>query len=316
MSFSSWLRKKHTRIVFSHDYFYGGANIDSNDHIDPMRFKKVRDLLVAKRIVNRRKILKPDMVSYDDMALVHTEKYLKRIQNPVHVSKILKFETADPWDSTILEFFRIVTGGTLLATDYAIKYRSAVFNLGGGFHHAQIDKAVGFCLINDVAIAIQKYRLNNKIAKPLIIDLDYHQGDGNTQFYHDDPNVFTFSLNASHWTKSDKENNLDINLPENCAGSDYIEILHSNLPKVLKKFNPDIVFYIAGSDPYIYDTIGDLNISRQEMLDRNIYVLEQVQNEQLPLVVVAGGGYGAESWKIYFDFIRATIGKRHHDILQ
>jgi acetoin utilization deacetylase AcuC-like enzyme len=281
-----------------------------------MRFKKIRDLLVAKRIIKRRKILKPDMVSYNDMALVHAEKYLKRIQNPVYVSKILKFDHADPWDSTILEFFRIVTGGTLLATEYAIRHQSTVFNLGGGFHHAQIDKAVGFCLLNDIAIAIQKYRLKKKISNPLIIDLDYHQGDGTLQFYNDDSNVFTFSLNASHWITSEKENNLDINLPENCSGSAYIEILRSKLPEILKEFNPDIVYYIAGSDPYSHDTIGDLSISRQEMLDRNMYVLKQVQSEKLPLVVVAGGGYGAESWKIYYDFIRATIGKRHHDIFE
>ena len=280
-----------------------------------MRFKRIRDVLVDKKIVHRKNILKPTMVSYEDMALVHTETYLKRIQNPVYVGKTLRIEHVDPWDSTLLEFFRIVTGGTILASEYAIHHKSTVFNLGGGFHHARSDSAAGFCLINDVAIAIEKFRSKKMIFRPMIIDLDYHQGDGTLSFYNEDSDVFTFSLNASHWLTSEKQNNLDIHLPENCNGSTYMDILRTNLPKIIEAFKPDIIFYIAGSDIYAHDSIGDLNLSRAEMLDRNMYVLNQVQTRRLPLVVVAGGGYGSESWMIYYDFILATFGKQHHEIL-
>lgn len=311
-----WPSKNRNRIVFSHDYYYGSAGINSDNRIDPMRFKKIRDLLVANKIVHRKHILRPAMVSYEDMALVHTEKYLKKIQNPVYVSKTLKIEHVDPWDATILEFFRLVTGGTILASEYALHHRSTVFNLGGGFHHAHRDTAAGFCLINDVAIAIEKFRSKKKIFRPMIIDLDYHQGDGTLSFYNDDRNVFTFSLNASHWLTSPKKNNLDIHLPENCSGPVYMDILRTRLPEILMTFNPDIIFYIAGSDIYANDSIGDLNLSRAEMLERNRYVLNQVQTRKLPLVVVAGGGYGAESWIVYYDFILATFSKQQNEILQ
>ena len=315
MHLKFWPIRTYNRIVYSYDYYFGSTGINSNNRIDPMRFKRIRDLLVTEKIIHRKHILKPEMVSYEDMALVHTKKYLKNIQDPVNVSKMLKIEHVDPWDATILEYFRVVTGGTILASQYALHHRSTVFNLGGGFHHARSDSAAGFCLINDVAIAIEKYRSKKMILRPMIIDLDYHQGDGTLSFYNDDSGVFTFSMNASHWLTSNKENNIDITLPENCNGHVYMNILKSKLPKILGAFNPDIIFYIAGSDIYANDSIGDLNLSRAEMLDRNMYVLNQVQTRKLPLVIVAGGGYGPESWIVYYDFILSSFGKQQNEIL-
>jgi len=305
--------RNRIRIVFSHDYYHGLDGEFTHNYIDGMRFKKIRDKLVAQRIIRRKHILKPLMVRYEDMELVHTKQYLKRIQNPLNVANYLRLAYAYPWDSSILEFFRIVTGGTLLATEHALKYKTAVFNLGGGFHHAQTDKAAGFCLINDVAIAIQKYRQEKMIFKPMIIDLDYHQGDGNLMIFRDDPAVSTFSLNASHWITVNKKNNLEIYLPEHCEGSTYLDILRNNFPTFLSSLEPDIIYYIAGSDPYIHDSVGDLHLSRKEMLQRNLFVLNTVQKRKIPLVIVAGGGYGAKSWQIYYDFIRASIDKRYSE---
>jgi acetoin utilization deacetylase AcuC-like enzyme len=302
--------------VFSHDYYHGTSAEFAHKHIDEMKFKKVRDLLIAKRIIKRKQILKPVMVAYEDMGLVHTKQYLKQIQNPLTVAKYLKMDFTDPWDSSVLEFFRIVTGGTLLATEHALKSNNAVFNLGGGFHHAQINKAAGFCLINDVAIAIKKYCLKKLIARPMIIDLDYHQGDGNLTIFRNDQRVTTFSLNASHWVSIKNENNFDYFLPTHCTGSVYMKILQMNLPNFISTLKPDIVFYIAGSDTYIHDTVGDLNLSRQEMLQRNLFVFELVRSLKIPLVIVAGGGYGPKSWHIYYDFICTILNKGKCEIIQ
>jgi acetoin utilization deacetylase AcuC-like enzyme len=307
------IKKKQIRIVFSHDYYYGLEGEFAYNYIDGMRFKKIRDMLVAQRIIKRKHILKPLMVRYEDMELVHTKQYLKQIQNPLNVANYLKIDYAYPWDSSILEFFRIVTGGTLLATEYALKFKTAIFNLGGGFHHAQTDKAAGFCLINDVAIAIQKYRQKKMISRSMIIDLDYHQGDGNLIIFRDDPSVYTFALNASHWVEVNKKNNLEIYLPEHCEGSTYLNILKDNLPKFLSNLEPDIIYYIAGSDPYIDDLVGDLHLSRKEMLQRNLFVLNTVKKRKIPLVIVAGGGYGTNSWQVYYDFIRASIDKSYSE---
>jgi len=272
-----------------------------------MKYKKIRDRLINEKLVRRKHILVPEMVSYEDMVLVHDDDYLSKIKDPLKVSQLLRIGDVDPWDSYILEFFRTVSGGTILAAEYVIKKGGLAFNLGGGFHHAQRNRAAGFCLINDVAIAIEKLRLKYDLSKILIIDLDYHQGDGNLEFYRDNNDIFTFSMHATKWVEVEKETNLDILLPHDISGSEYYEILRSNLEPVMDSFDPELVFYIAGSDPYEHDTLCDLNLSREEMLDRNLYITNLVKNKNVPMVVVAGGGYGAESWKIYYDYIATTL---------
>jgi acetoin utilization deacetylase AcuC-like enzyme len=219
----------------------------------------------------------------------------------------MKIGDVDPWDSYILEFFRTVTGGTILAAEHVLKKGGIAFNLGGGFHHAQRDRAAGFCLINDVAIAIEKVRLKYDLSRILIIDLDYHQGDGNLEFFRENDDIFTFSMHATKWVEVEKNTNIDILLPHNISGKEYMDILKSNLEPVIDSFDPELVVYIAGSDPYEHDTLCDLNLSREEMLERNHYVANNMKGKKFPLVVVAGGGYGAESWKIYYDFIATTI---------
>jgi acetoin utilization deacetylase AcuC-like enzyme len=307
MKLRSLLRKKNTWVVFSHDYYHGLSGVNQIDTIDAMKFKRIRDALVEQKIIRRKKILIPGMVNYHDMGLVHTQPYLKHIQDPAHVSQLFHIYMDTPWDSAILEYFRIVTGGTLLATEYAIRNQGVVFNLGGGFHHARPDQAAGFCLINDVAIAISKYRKKKSIHKPMIIDLDYHQGDGNLLIFKDEPAVMTYSMHANPWLTITKENNIDIIVPEKSDGQHYLQILQSSLPPAFNNFNPDLVFYIAGSDPYEADTIGDMKLSREEMLVRNLFVFNLVQAQKVPMVILAGGGYGPQSWNIYYDFIKAIF---------
>ena len=178
MSIFSILRKQKINVVFSHDYI-GIPASETYQTFDTLKYKKIRDDLVEQKLLNRKKILKPQMVSYEEMALVHSQKYISQIKVPINVARILKLGYINPWDSYILEYFRIVTGGTMHATLHALQNRGVVFNLGGGFHHARVDKGAGFCLINDVAIAIQKVKQTGNAKKFLIIDLDYHQGDGN-----------------------------------------------------------------------------------------------------------------------------------------
>jgi acetoin utilization deacetylase AcuC-like enzyme len=277
---------------------------------DAMKFKKIRDLLIAKNLVNRKNILIPEMISYEDMGLVHSRQYLTRIRNPINVAHDLKIEAIDPWDTHVLEYFRVVAGGTVLAATHAFNNRCTVFNLGGGFHHAHAEKAGGFCLINDVAIAIRKLQATTDLRNILIVDLDYHEGDGNLTIFEQQPEVFTFSMHASDWIEIDKQNNRDIILPENCTGEQYLEILEKELPAICKNFAAEMVFYIAGSDPYEKDMLGDLALTRDQMLRRNMYVYECVKEYDLPMVVVAGGGYGKDSWEVYYDFIENVLIKR------
>jgi acetoin utilization deacetylase AcuC-like enzyme len=295
------------KLVFSFDYYIGISTSNAYQSFDIMKYKKIRDRLIKEKVIRRRHILAPEMLSYEDMRLVHSASYLKQIQDPLTVARYLRIGQVEPWDSYILEFFRTVSGGTLLAAEQALKNNCIAFNLGGGFHHAQPEQAAGFCLLNDVAIAIEKTRRKYKLENIMIIDLDYHQGDGNLLFYKKDPKVFTFSMHATKWMETETEGNLDILIPHQISGTEYMNLLREKLMPVFESFNPQLVFYIAGSDPYKNDTLCDLNLTREEMLERNLYILDLVRARKIPLVVVAGGGYGSESWKIYYDFIASTL---------
>lgn len=306
INFLSIFNRQKVSVVFSHEYV-GMPATDLGQTFDILKYKKIRDKLVEKKLLNRKRILKPYMVSYKNMSLVHTHNYLTKIKDPLHVAQILNLINVDPWDSYILEYFRIVTGGTILAAMYALKNKTIVFNLGGGFHHARENNGRGYCLINDVAIAIEKAKKLRYAKKFLIIDLDYHQGDGNLLFFKNDENVFTFSMHASHWENIEKEANLDVLVSNNCTGEEYINTLNSNLEGLCLKFHPDLIFFIAGSDPYEKDSLCDMHLSRNDMFQRNMNVYNKVKELNIPMVVVAGGGYGPESWVIYYDFLKAAL---------
>ena len=305
-----WFRKEYAKVVFSVDYIYGLSSVGEFQTFDITRFKKVRDQLVKDKLLRRKNILRPDPCSTEELRLVHTDKYIKEIQDPYYAARLLKLTDFDIFDNSVLEYYKAVTGGTLLATAFALRWNVPVFNLGGGYHHAHSDQAEGFCLVNDVAIAIQKFRKLNRGQKFMIIDLDYHQGNGNLLYFKNDPEVYTFSMHADTWVEIERLHNRDILLPEGVGDEKYLNILRKELNEACHEFRPDMVFYIAGSDTYEKDTLGDMNISRDGMLKRNLFVYTKVRQQNIPLVIVAGGGYGTDSWEVYYDFIAHTLRKK------
>lgn len=303
-----WFSKKElAKIVFSSDYIYGLPTTGEYQTFDILKYKKIRDRLIQKKALKHRNILRPHPCSYEELRLVHDEKYLKRLQDPQYVSHILKIDIAGLWDNYIMEYYRAVTGGTLMATAYTLSYNKPVFNLGGGYHHAHPDRAEGFCLINDVAISIEKFRRKKQVNRFMIIDLDYHQGNGNLLYFRKDQNVYTFSIHADTWVDVDESHNKDILIDHDCDDETYLRILKEELGHTFEYFHPELVFYIAGSDTYEKDTIAGLKLTRQGMLDRNLFVFRKVRQLNLPMVILAGGGYGPESWQVYYDFIEYCI---------
>lgn len=296
-------RRECAKVVFSSDYIYGLTSFDEQQTFDIMRFKKIRDKLVEEKLLKRKNILRPEFCTTDDLRLVHTEKYIRQIQDPQFVTRLLKIDEVNLFYNSVLEYYKAVTGGTLLSTAYALKWNLPVFNLGGGYHHAHPDRGEGFCLVNDVAIAIQKARSLRKGQKFMIIDLDYHQGNGNLLYFKDDEEVYTFSMHADTWVEIERTQNKDILLPFGCEDETYLKLLEDELNGACFDFQPDMVFYIAGSDTYKKDTLGDMNISREGMLKRNLFVYRKVRSKKIPMVVLAGGGYGTDSWEVYYDFI-------------
>jgi histone deacetylase 11 len=293
------------KIVYRSEYLTTIHAQNAHRSFDVMRFKKVRDQLIKEKLTRPKDILKAPRISDEDLLLVHTQEYLDSLKNPLTVGKLLNLDYVNPWDEYILEYFRYVSGGTLLATEHALENKTSVFNLGGGYHHAHPNRGEGFCLINDIAIAIRKMQTSQRAYRYLIIDLDYHQGNGNLLYFQNDENIFTFSMHADKWDEiPEKNNNIDIELPAHAKDQLYLDILRRELPGVYTIFSPDIVFYVAGSDPYIKDTLGDFDISEEGLLERDKIVYQETKKYELPMVILGAGGYGPESWKIYFNFIK------------
>jgi histone deacetylase 11 len=305
-----FFRRNRSKIVYRSEYISAIHAQNAHQSFDVMRFKKVKDKLFKKKLIRKKDVLTPPRLTDKDLELVHTKEYLASLKDPITVGQILNLDYVNYWDEYIFEYFRYVSGGTLLAVKHALENQTTVFNLGGGYHHAHPERGEGFCLINDVAIAVRKMQLAEKLNKTLIIDLDYHQGNGNLMYFKKDKNTFTFSLHADNWDEvTSKSHNIDIELPAHTQDKEYLNLLEQELTPVFSAFAPDLVIYIAGSDPFIEDTLGDFDITEQGMLKRDIFVYREAKKHQVPLTVLGGGGYGPESWKIYYNFIKWVIKK-------
>lgn len=298
------------RLFYRDEYVYDVIEAGRRQTFDVERARRIRDALVASGLAPASLFVAAPPASTADLRLVHTAGYLESLRNPEVLARLLFLDPAHPWDERLLLPFLYAAGGTIAAANWAVRTGGIGFNLGGGFHHAQADKAEGFCAIADVAIAIRRLQNERAIDRALIVDLDYHHGNGNAEIFSSDESVFTLSIHGNNWCWIDKRNNLDIELPAGTEDAKYLATLGDRLPRVLDVFEPDLVVYIAGADAFCEDKLGDFALSEAGMLERDRFVTEVVHRNGLPLVVVTGGGYGPSSWRIPFNHIALLIGDR------
>lgn len=292
------------RLYYRSEYVYDIAEAGMRETFDVQRPRRIRDALVACGAARPDEFIPPAPLADADLRLVHTAEYLDHIRDPAALARLLFLDPAHPWDDRLLQPFLFAAGGTLTAALTAVAERGIGLNLGGGYHHAQADKAEGFCAIADVAVAIRRLQRDGRAARALIVDLDFHHGNGNAEIFASDESVFTFSIHANNWCWLTKRHNLDVELPSHTSDADYLAALRRTLPPVLADFTPDVVFYVAGSDPFVEDRLGDFDISEPGMLERDRCVTELVRGRGLPLVVVTAGGYGPTSWRVHFNYYR------------
>jgi acetoin utilization deacetylase AcuC-like enzyme len=187
-------------------------------------------------------------------------------------------------------------------------------NLAGGTHHAHRDFGSGFCIFNDVAVAVREVQYKAGHPPVLIIDCDVHQGDGTASIFRDDPLVFTFSIHAErNFPFRKAASDLDLPLPDGCGDEAYLAALNAVLPALLDKVNPSIVFYIAGADPYRGDTLGRLALTRVGLAERDRLVMAACMGRSIPLAVVLGGGYAmpiADTVEIHLETVRLAVASQ------
>jgi acetoin utilization deacetylase AcuC-like enzyme len=276
---------------------------------DVLRPRRIRDALLSCGAARASDFVRPAPLDDGDLLLVHTPAYLESLRTPETLARLLFLDPEHPWDERLLMPFLYAAGGTLAAALAAAADGGVGLNLGGGYHHAQADKAEGFCAVADVAVAVRRLRRDGGAARVLIVDLDYHHGNGNAEIFSADESVFTFSMHGNNWCWLSKRHNLDVELPPHTGDAAYLGALRRHLPAILESFQPDFVFYVAGSDPFVEDRLGDFDVSEEGMLERDRLVTREVRGRGLPLVVVTAGGYGPTSWRIHFNYYRWLLAE-------
>ena len=278
--------------VINHvDYF---AKI-GDDHKFPInKFSELAKYLIKKNIV--QKFYEPYPCSDETLKRAHSESYIKDIKNKTLDKNGIK-KIGFPLVDSVVKRSLIATGGTVLASKLAINYGLAC-NTAGGSHHANFEGGAGYCVFNDVAVATQ-YLLDRGLAgRILIIDLDVHQGNGNSDIFRDNKNVFTFSMHSkSNYPAKKSISDLDVELEDNMEDEKYIKILKFYL-KQLNEENFDYVFYIAGVDIHFNDRLGKLKISDEGIRLRDELIIEKFHTKRIPICGVLGGGYNKDFNKL------------------
>ena len=278
-------------IVNHEDYF---AKI-GDDHKFPInKFGELANYLTLKKIV--KEFFKPYPCSDETLKRAHSTNYIKDIRNKTLDEKGIK-KIGFPLVDSVVQRSLIATGGTVLSSKLALKFGLAC-NTAGGSHHANFDGGAGYCVFNDVAVAAQHLLKKGLAKKILICDLDVHQGNGNSDIFKNNKNVFTFSMHSkSNYPAKKSISDLDIELEDNMEDKKYIEMLKLNLHQ-LNQENFDYVFYIAGVDVHFNDRLGKLKISDEGVKERDEIVTENFFSKNIPLCGVLGGGYNKDFNKL------------------
>ena len=266
-----------------------------DDHKFPInKFEELANYLIENRIV--KSFHRPYACSEETLRRAHSESYIKKIKNKTLDKNEIK-KIGFPLVDSVVRRSLVATGGTVLASKLAIQ-NGVACNTAGGSHHANFNGGAGYCVFNDVAVAAQ-YLLDRGLAgRILIVDLDVHQGNGNSDIFKENKNVFTFSMHSkTNYPAKKSISNLDVELEDNTEDKEYIKILKFYLDQ-LNEENFDYVFYIAGVDIHFNDRLGKLKISDEGIKNRDEIITENFFSKGIPLCGVLGGGYNKDFNKL------------------
>jgi acetoin utilization deacetylase AcuC-like enzyme len=262
------------------------------EHRFPMRkFAALADTLLAEEIVAPGGFHEPPAPAPRAwIELIHDRAYVDQVLAG-QVPPAIEREIGLPVTATIVRRARYACAGTVLSGRLALRHGIACNTAGGG-HHARPDRGAGFCVFNDVAIAIRVLQSEGLIERALVVDLDVHQGDGTAAAFAGDSSVITFSMHSErNYPLRKVASDLDIGLPDRASDAAYLAALTDALPRLLDHGRPDIVFYNAGVDPHRDDRLGRLALSEQAIASRDLFVIDAVRSRSIALAGIIGGGY-------------------------
>lgn len=264
-------------------------------HLFPVK----KYFLIYNRILEEKVLTPADFIQstplFDrDLTLVHSRGYMVRLYL-LALTPMGLINGENPISWNIFKKLKVACGGTYLACKIALE-KGMGMNLGGGFHHAFASHEEGFCHLNDMAVAIRKLQVERYIDRAMVIDCDVHQGNGTASIFQWDDTVFTFSIHQDDIYPYEKAySNYDISLHGSLRVDDekYLEQLEV-LPDLIKKHRPDLVIYLAGADPFKKDRLGGFLLTKQGLMDRDVYVLRLCAKLSIPVAIVLGGGYAPD----------------------
>lgn len=255
------------------------------------KYTRLRERVIAERIVPVECLHDPARVSLDDLLLVHTADYVDRFTRGA-LSTDEERRLGFPWSEALVERAYRAAGGTTEAARAALE-RGIAMNLAGGTHHAFPSHGEGFCVFNDVAVAIRMLQRDHLIDRAAVIDLDVHQGNGTHAVFAGDDRVFTFSMHGGrNYPFRKVAGDLDIELADHTTDDAYLALLSDALPRVIDAARPDLVIYLAGADPHERDRLGRLSLTFNGLARRDSMVIDACREVGIPVAVTIAGGYG------------------------
>ena len=263
-------------------------------HRFPMaKYALIRDRVLAEGLVAPEHMHDPPRVDPADLLLVHTPEYVERVTAGT-LAPADQRRIGLPWSTLFVERAYRVVRGTVEAAAAALD-RGVAFNLAGGTHHAFPDRGEGFCTFNDVGVAVRRLQREGRVRRAAIVDLDVHQGNGTHAVFAGDPTVFTFSMHgAKNFPFHKVPGTLDVELDDGTGDDAYLALLADALPRVLAASQPDLVVYLAGSDPHEGDRLGRLALTFDGLRRRDRMVLEGCRDVGIPVCLTISGGYGRD----------------------
>jgi len=260
-------------------------------HVFPsQKYRLVRDKLIADQIAAPDDFLAPEPASDADILRVHSQDYVYKLKNgSLSAAEILRMEI--PYSKELVEACWLAAGGSILAGQRALADGWSA-SIGGGFHHAYADHGEGFCVIHDVAVAIRRLQFDRAIKTAMVVDTDVHQGNGTASIFGGDGDVFTLSIHQeNNYPYPKPPSTVDIDLPDGIGDDDYLSILEKHLRAAFHDFKPQILFYIAGADPYREDQLGGLALTMEGLARRDALVFDYARRHGVPVAITLAGGY-------------------------
>jgi acetoin utilization deacetylase AcuC-like enzyme len=301
------------KLVYN-DHYY----LPIGAHVFPaQKYRLIHERLLKEKIAEASDFVEPKPAADEDILLVHTREYVHKLKTGT-LSAFEEMQLEVPYSPDLVKAFWLSAGGSILAAQLALKNHIA-FNIGGGFHHAFPDHGEGFCMIHDVAVAIRRMQKDGNIKRAMTVDCDVHHGNGTAAIFAQSAirfaplpssgvmaegrktsgaaksaagDVFTISLHQeNNYPAVKPPSSIDVNLPDGIGDDDYLHWLDNSLSSGLRQFEPDLICYIAGADPYREDQLGGLALSIEGLKKRDELVFAVARTRGIPVMVTYAGGY-------------------------